>query len=176
MGKRELVLISLFVVVGIVVYNFTAPPPPPGSEGVSFGGIVQKLKRGVQGSREQATSSSRQSLPVDGAVRMVRVNIPRNGVTITGSDRSDIAVEMEVTARGFDQAEAKAAAEAAKVTIEQAGDALVVSTSWTLRDNRQQGFVNDATITIAIPRRLLVRLEPHSGRLTIGDVAGVEVI
>ena len=176
MGKRELVLVALFVVVGIVVYNVTAPPPPPGSEGVSMGGILQKLKRGVQGSREQATATSRQTRPVDSAVRLVRVNIPRNTVTITGSDRSDIAVDMEVIARGFDQAEAKAAADAAKVTIEQVGDALVVTTSWNFRDNRQGGFVNDATITIAIPRRLLVRLEPHSGRLAISDVGGIELI
>ena len=65
MGKRELVLISLFVVIGIVVYQFTAPPPPPGSEGVTFGGIVGKLKREIQatGHRKAARSRRRPSTP-----------------------------------------------------------------------------------------------------------------
>jgi hypothetical protein len=137
MGKRELVLIALFVVMGIVVYQFTAPPPPPGSEGFSFGSMVQKLKRGVQGAREMATAATSQSLPVGASVRLVRLNIPRNNsLTITGSDRADLAVEMQVTARGFDQAEAKAAAAGAKVTIEQAGDAISVTTTWPGRDSR----------------------------------------
>src|SRR5687767_14307606 len=123
MGKRELVLISLFLVVGIIVYQFTAPPPPPGSAGLSFGGLVQKLRREVRGSREAATAQTRQSVAVDAAVRLVRVNLPRNNtLTITGSDRADIAVEMQVTARGFDQAEAKAAADRAQIKIEPAGD------------------------------------------------------
>ena len=177
MGKRELVLISLFVVMGIVVYQFTAPPPPPGAEGFSFGGMVQKLKRGVQGSREMATAVANQSKPVDAAVRLVRLNIPRNNtLTITGSDRADIAVEMQVTARGFDQAEAKAAAAGAQVKIEQVGDAIAVTTVWPARDNRQTGFISDATVTVLIPKRLLVRLEPHAGRLAISDVAGAEVL
>jgi hypothetical protein len=38
------------------------------------------------------------------------------------------------------------------------------------------GFVNQATITIGLPRRLLVHVEPHIGQLSIRDIAGVEVI
>src|SRR4051812_30073738 len=113
MGKRELVLIALFLAVGVVVYQFTAPPPPPGSDSVSMGSIFEKLKRNIHGAQETATASSTQSFPVDREVTLVRLNLPRNNVlTVTGSDRSDISVEMQVTARGFDQAEARAAAQA----------------------------------------------------------------
>jgi hypothetical protein len=177
MGKRELVLIAIFVAVGIAVYQFTAPPPPPGSEGVSFGGIVQKLKREVQGPRETATATASQSRPVEPSVKLVRLNIPRNNaLTITGSDRSDIAVEMQVSARGFNQEEAKAAADGAKIAIEPAGDAVSITTNWAMRQNNQSGFVTEATVTVLLPRRLLVRLEPHTGRLNISDVAGIEVM
>ena len=177
MGKRELVLVAVFLVMGIVVYQVTAPPAAPGSSGVSFGGIVQKLKREVQGSREQATSTSRQTKVVDPGVRLVRLNIPRNNtLAITGSDRTDITVEMEVTGRGFDQAEAKAAASAAGVKLEQAGDAIAVTTVFPARESNRGGFVSDATVTVLLPKRLLVRLEPHAGRLTVSDVAGVEVM
>jgi hypothetical protein len=177
MGKRELVLIALFLVAGVVVYQFTADPPPPGSESVSVGSIFQKLRRNVQGPREAATGTSHESLAVDAEVRLVRINLPRNnGLTITGSDRADIAVEMQVTARGFNQAEARAAADGAKVKIERAGDAIAVTSSWPTRDARQAGFITEGTITINLPKRLLVRMEPHVGRLTIADVAGLEVM
>ena len=177
MGKRELVLAALFIAIGVVVYQFRAAPPPPGSDGVSFGGIVQKLKREVQGARETATATTSESRPVDAAVKLVRLNFPRaNALTITGSDRDDIAVEMQVTARGFNEAEAKAAANGAKIAIEPAGDAIAVSTTWPMRQNSESGFITEGTITVSLPRRLLVRLEPHSGRLAIADVAGAEVM
>lgn len=178
MGKRELVLIALFAALGIVIYQFTAPEPPPGSENVSVGGIFQKLKRQVQGAREVATAESRQSMAVDEGVRLVRINLPSpNDLTITGSDRADIAVEMKVSARGYDQAEAKAAAEGAQVKIEHVGDALAVTTSFPAgRTTARSGFVSTGTVTILLPKRLLVRLEPHTGQLTIRDVGGVEVM
>ena len=179
MGKRELVLIALFAAVGIVVYQFTAPPPPPGSEGVSVGGIFQKLRREMQGARESATAESRETLAVDSAVRLVRVSFPqRNDITITGSDRNDIAVEMKVTARGYDQAEAKAAADAARIKLERTGEAIAVTASGGPIDRRggRGGYVNQGTVTILVPRRLSVRMEPHIGQLFVSDVAGLEVI
>ncbi|HYT64908.1 MAG TPA: hypothetical protein VEL51_00715 [Vicinamibacterales bacterium] len=180
MGKRELVLVALFVAVGVVVYQFTAPPPPPGSEGVSVGGIFQKLKRQMHGAREVASAESHQSLPVDVGVRLVRISFPqRNDVTIVGSDRPDISVEMKVTARGYDQAEAKAAADSAQVKLERAGDAVAVTTAWAMGSGRggpRSGFVNQGTITVNLPKRLFVRVEPHFGELIVRDVAGVELM
>lgn len=177
MGKRELVLVALFVVIGVVVYQFTAPPPPLGSEGVSIGGIVQKIRREVQGSRETATATTAQSRPVDAAAKLVRLNIPRNNALIVkGTDTNQIAVEMQVTARGFTQAEAKTAADGARVSIESAGDAIAVTTDWPMRRNNESGFISEGTITLSLPKRLQVRVEPHAGRLRIEDVAGVEVL
>ena len=177
MGKRELVLVALFVVIGVVVYQVTAPPPPPGSEGVSIGGIVQKIRREVQGSRETATATTAQSRPVDAAAKLVRLNIPRNNALIVkGTDTNQIAVEMQVTARGFTQAEAKTAADGARVSIESAGDAIAVTTDWPMRRNNESGFISEGTITLSLPKRLQVRVEPHAGRLRIEDVAGVEVL
>lgn len=177
MGKRELVLAALFVAIGVAVYQFRAAPPPPGSDGVSFGGIVQKLKREVQGAREAASATTTHAHRVDPSVKLVRLNLPRaNALTITGSDRDEIAVEMKVTARGFNQAEAKAAADAAKITIEPAGDAMSVSSSWPMRQSNESGFISEGTISISLPKRLNIRIEPHSGRMAITDVAGVEVM
>lgn len=177
MGKRELVLIAVFLVMGIGVYQFRAAPPPPGSEGFSIGGLVQKLKREVQGAREVATATSAQSRPVDGPVKLVRLNLPRNNaLIINGTDGTNVSVEMQVTARGFNQAEAKSAADAAKIVIESAGDAIVVTTQWPARQNNESGFVSEATITIGLPKRLHLRVELHSGRLSVSNVAALEVM
>jgi putative adhesin len=179
MGKRELVLIVIFVTLGIVVYQVTAPPPPPGSEGFSLSGVIQNIKRGVQGARETATVDSAQALPVDADVRQIRVNIPRNGeLTITGSDRADVSVKMTVSARGFDQAEAKGVADAAKLTLTREGDAVVVSTNLMLPQTRgrRTGFVDEITITVAIPQRLGVWIAPRPGRLVATNVARAEVM
>ena len=39
MGKRELLLVVGFVIVGVVVYQVTAPPPAPGERGFSLGAV-----------------------------------------------------------------------------------------------------------------------------------------
>lgn len=179
MGKRELVLIALFAAIGIVVYQFTAPPPPPGSEEVSMGGIFQRLKRQVQGPRETVTSEFRDAVEVEAGVRLVRISFAYgNDLTIVGSERSDISVESKITGRGYDQSEAKSIADSAKLRIEHTTDAISMTAAVNPagRRNGPRAFVSQASYTLIIPKRLAVRLEPHSGQLTIRDVASAEIM
>ena len=178
MGKRELVLISVFVALGIVVYQLTAPPPPPGSEGISFSSIFRNMKRGIQGSRESASADSQQTVPIAADVKELRVNIARaSDLTVAGEDRTDVAAEMHATARGFDQAEAKAVANATKLKVEQVGDALVVSLDNTAaRTLPRNNYIAQMTIVLKVPRRLTLRVEPHFGRLIASKLAGAEIM
>jgi hypothetical protein len=178
MGKRELVLIAVFVVLGIGVYQVTAPPPPPGSESISFGGIFRNMRRGIQGARESATADSQQTIPVDAALRELRVNVTRtNDLTVTGEDREDVVAEFHVTSRGFDQAEAKAAAEATKLKLERVGEALVVSLeSSAARSLPRNSNIGQMVILLKVPRRLALRMEPHSGRLVLSRLAAAEIM
>src|SRR4051812_14873945 len=105
MGKRELVLVAVFVALGIGVYQFTAPPSQPGSD-VSISGIFSKLRREMRGARETASGEWTQTAPVDPAVRELRVNLSGpNELTVTGEDRADLGIEIHATGRGYDQAE-----------------------------------------------------------------------
>lgn len=178
MGKRELVLISIFVVLGIAVYRMTAPPPPAGSEGVSISGIVRNIRRGVQGSRESATADTHQTVPVTAEIRELRVNIARmSDITIAGEDRADLAAEMHATARGFDQAEARAVANATTLKVEQVLDALVVSLDTSAaRALPRNTRVAQMAIVLKVPRRLTLRMEPHTGRLILSQLAGGEIM
>jgi hypothetical protein len=175
MGKRELVLIALFLVAGVVVYQVTAPPPPPGSD-LSVGGIFQRIRREMQGARETASGESRKTVSVAPGATLVRITLPRpNDLTITGADRDDISIEMRSVARGFTQAEAKAAADAAMVKAETTGDAIALTGAW--EDHRgPAGYVTQAAITITLPRRLALRLQPHTGLLSVTNVTSIDVV
>ncbi len=177
MGKRELVLIAVFVVLGIGLYEFTAPPPPPGSEGVSLSGIFRNIRRTVHGSRDSASADSAQTAPVDASVKELRVNFARwNDMTVAGEDRTDVAAEMHATARGFNPTEAKAAAEAFRLRLERVGDALVVSLDNSpAQAQPRNSNIAQLSIVLKVPKRLTLRMEPHTGRLIAGKLAGADI-
>jgi len=172
------VLISVFVVLGICVYQLTAPPPPPGSEGASLSGIFRKMKRGIQGARETAAADTQVTAAVDPSVRELRINLNRsNDLTVTGEDRADIAAEMHAMARGFDQAEAKAVANSSVLKIERIGDAMVVSLdSSAARSLPRNNGITQMVIVLKVPKRLALRMEPHSGRLVMSQLTSAEII
>jgi hypothetical protein len=178
MGKRELVLIVVFVVLGFGVYQLTAPPPPPGSEDVSLGGIIGKMKRQIQGAREFAMADSQLTVPVPSGVRELRINTSRsNDLTITGEDRLDLTAELHVTARGYSQEEARTAANATKLKIEPVGDSLVVSLDTSAVRNLPRNIgINQMAIALKVPSRLTLRVEPHSGKLILSKLGGAEIM
>jgi hypothetical protein len=178
MGKRELVLISVFVALGIVVYQFTAPPPPPGSEGVSIGGIFRNLRHGVQGARESATADHAQTMAVDPAVTSLRIGVlPNSDITLTGEDRTDIEAQLHVVARGYEPADAKAAADAVKLKLDRVGEAIVVSLDKdSMTRTPRRGPPAQLKLAIKLPRRLALRMEPHFGPLTASQLASAEIM
>ena len=178
MGKRELVLIAIFVVLGTLVYNFTAPPAAPGSEDVSLGGIFNKVRRGIQGSRETAPAQWTETIAIDSGVRQIRVNVSRpNDMTVTGEDRADIAAELRAVGRGYDQAEARAAAATARLKLERSGDAVVVSFDPAAqRALPKNARIDQLAIVLKVPRRLAIRVEPRTGRFIATNLASAEVM
>jgi hypothetical protein len=178
MGKRELVLISIFLVLGALVYQFTAPPPAPGSEDVSIGGIFNKLRREIHGARETAPAQWTETIAVDADVRMIRLTLSTpNDLTVTGEDRTDIAVELRAVGRGYDQAEAKVAAAAARLRLERSGDAIVISADSAARGSLPKDARIDQVIIVAkVPKRLALRVEPHVGRFIATNLASAEIM
>src|SRR5262245_30860540 len=124
MGKRELLLIVGFVVAGVILYEISAPATAPGA---SFGGIIQNIKRHLQGNRATAEARSSATQPVGHDVRELRVDLAQTDLTITGEDRNDIAADLTVSARGYDDAEARRAADGYKLAFDAVPEAIVLS-------------------------------------------------
>jgi len=167
MGKRELLLIVTFMVLGTVVYQVTASPPDPARASWSFAGMIQKMRREVSGNRASAKHESTFTAPAPASLRELRIVMRSGKITITGEDREDVAFAMEVSSTGYDQAEAERLAKETVVKLDQAG-ALLIATVDFPEAGRQT-----AALEIKVPKRLTLRLDEKSGVLTVSDLAGV---
>ena len=170
MGKRELLLILGFVVLGAIVYQITAPPPRPGEGGMSVGRILADARRAVHGNRGRAEVTHTSTRPVGSSTTELRLLGPLGEVTIQGEDRTDVACEFHVTSTGFDDAEARALADRSTLTIDQAAGSMTLQVDFP-REGRQTG-----ALVVKAPRRLRVRLEQSGSRTSISNVASAEVV
>lgn len=170
MGKRELLLVVAFVIAGVVVYQVTAPPPAPGERSFSVRQLLDNMRRGVQGNRASAESTSTSRHPVDPAVAEIRVSSRMGDLTIIGEDRTDIEAEIHVRSNGFDQAEAQRLAEETTLQVDSAGGRLVASVSYP-RAGRQQTL----RLRLRVPARLRVVLEASGSPLSVTGVAGLDL-
>ena len=175
MGKRELVLVLLFAVLGVVVYQVTAPAPPPGTEGASLSGIWRRFQHHVRGLQSIASADATQAAPADG-VRELRITIPdTSDITVTGDERGDLSATLHAEARGFDDAEARIAVSAPHLRLERAGDAILVRTELSKGLPRSTPPAH-VTLTLKVPRQIAVHVEPNFGTLAISNVASVEAM
>ena len=171
MGKRELVLVLVFIVAGAVVYQVTAPPLAPGQEGFSVGRLIQHFKQAVHGRPIHASVQTARTDPADASTTELRVNVPALDLTVVGEDRTDVASQLTIDSNGIDEQEAQQLAKATTLQVERAGAGLVMTVHFP-REGRQRG-----ALAVRVPKRLLVRIENEnrSGKLDVQHVASVDV-
>jgi len=169
MGKRELLLIVAFVIVGAVVYQATAPPPGPNERSFSFSKIFEHVKREMRGNRAKAETTTETTVEVDATTSEIRVTGLYSEVSITGESRPDVQMRFHVSSNGFDEAEAKRLAGESQVLIDRGGASIRFSSKYP-EAGRQYG-----TLTLLVPRRLLVRVDQGAPRLSIVNVSSVEM-
>ena len=63
MGKRELLLIGAFLLVGAAVYYATAPPGTPNQQGFSVSRILDSVRRELHGNRASSEVKSTTAVP-----------------------------------------------------------------------------------------------------------------
>ncbi len=169
MGKRELLLILGFVVVGTIVYQLTAPAPLPGQSRFSVGRIVESIRREMSGNRASAELTLNASHAVPAGIRELRVTLQNTPVTITGEDRTDIASELWIRSTGYDEAEAKTLAGQAILTVEPAGPTVTVSLKYPDAGSQR------GRLRLRVPSGMLVSFGPTNVRIEISGTSGVEL-
>jgi hypothetical protein len=170
MGKRELLLIGGFVLVGCLVYWSTAPAAAPGERGFSLATIMDRVHREIRGNQSSAELTTSTTLKLTPGVSEVRFEIDRAPATIIGEDRTDIACELTVWSNGYDEAEAKRLAGETIIKTSDAGASLVLGISYP-EPGRQR-----AALTVRLPETLAVRVQPSRAKLDISNVASVELV
>ena len=77
MGKRELLLIVGFIMVGTMVYFATAPEPAPGQQGFSLSRIVDHVRREIRGNPGSAEVTTSTTIPLKASITELRFDDPR---------------------------------------------------------------------------------------------------
>jgi hypothetical protein len=170
MGKRELLLIAAFVVLGVVVYQVSAPPPAPGERGFSIRRIFDNVRRELQSNRSSAVVTTTTTHPADAQLTELRLRPGGGDLTITGEARDTIEAELQVRSSGPDDAEAEKLARRTQLKLDRAGGSLNAEVSYPV-----EGRQRLERMVLRIPSRLRVRIEPFGGALTITDVAEAEI-
>ena len=169
MGKRELLLVGVFIVLGAVVYQVTAPPADPARPGFSIGRLISEMRREVRGQRESAEDTRTTSIPVPASVTEVRVNLRSATITVTGEDRADIVADFHVRSSGYDKAEAERLVKESQLLVDEAGALIILSGKFP-EAGRQT-----PTLTLKVPKRLGIRLDEKNGPLKVDSVGSVTV-
>lgn len=162
MGKRELGLILGFVVVGILVWQFTAPKAE--GEGFSISRLISEARREMAPRNASAEVVTSPSIPIDASINEIRLTLSAGGeVTIKAEDRADIGAELKVVSDGIDEAEAKKLAAESGLKVSRFADSVVVG--WTFPDPGRQV----PKLTLLVPVRLRLQLEGR-GNATVSGV------
>jgi hypothetical protein len=167
MGKRELLIIVGFVIVGAIAYQVAAPPAT-GESGFSFSNFFNEARREIRGNPGSGKFVHTASVPVPDGLREVRIIGVTEQVKVIGEDRKDIDYEFTVSSNGEDDAAALGYAKETKLTRDDLGDSMVFRTEYPKPGSQR------STIVMRVPSRLAVRVESTVGA-DVSNVAGVHM-
>ena len=166
MGKRELLIIIIFVAIGTVAYQFTAPPAT-GDRGFSFSKIFSEARREMRGNPGNGKYVHKASIPVPAGVREIRLIAVSEGVKILGDSKGDtVDYEFTVNSNGPDDATALGYAKESVLERDDLGDSMVFRAVYPKPASQR------STITMHVPSRVAVRVESSLG----ADISGVAAV
>ncbi len=121
MGKRELLLLVVFVVLGLGVYQVSAPAAEADAPGFSLSRLMQMAKAHLHGAQVRKTVTSTVTLAVDPAVTTLDLGDIRGTVVVAGSDRDDVEVRVDASIGGMDEADIVQQEKALRVALTTSG-------------------------------------------------------
>lgn len=166
MGKRELVLIVGFLLLGTVLYQVTAPPSPEGS-GFSWRGMMDNIRRHVGPRHEYLADERTVPLPIDPATTEVRVTGVRV-LHVEGTDEKAATASVQVYSTAPNEQEARALGKRTGLKTNVSGDILSLEFDYPPEERQR------TTMTLKLPKRLRVRVRGVAA-FDAKTVAGVEL-
>lgn len=169
MGKRELLLLVVFVVLGVGVYQVAAPAAPADAPGFSLSRLVQMAKSHFHGPAIRRTVTRTARLTPSAGVTTVDLGDIRAAIIVEGSDREDVQVTLEAMIGAMDEADATRQEQAMTLAIDSAADRAVVSvkTDETMRQPRFE-------LRVELPHRMAVSLGGR-GSADVRSVSGLRL-
>jgi len=168
MGKRELLIIAAFVVIGAAAWRLTAPPAPPGGRSFSLDTLSEIWRnRNSPQPAGHAVVATHGTIEVAATLSELRLSSVFE-VIVEGGDRTDIAWSLDAEARGNTDEVARKAAERILLQHDDLGNVLAISV------RGPEDTPRTSTLTLQVPSRLAVRVE-SARRTRISSVAGVRL-
>jgi hypothetical protein len=183
MGKRELLLLVVFVVLGVGVYQVSAPAAPADGPGFSLSRLVQMARSHFSGPAVRRTVTRTATFQPPSDVTTLNLGEIRGAVMIEGADREDIEVRIEAMLGGLDEADLKRQEEALRVELKSEGPEATTAVSFD-----QTGRTPRIEMHVLMPRRLkaeiagrgsaevrgvaALHLDEFRGELTTEDLRG----
>ncbi|MEO8484593.1 MAG: hypothetical protein ABI634_20485 [Acidobacteriota bacterium] len=167
MGKRELLIVAAFVIIGAVAYHVTAPAPEPGQRAFSFSALVDSWRSRGRGPRGRGKATTTGTIPVGMSLTELSVS-GVSTVSVTAEPRADVAWALDVESAGPDDAIAERAAKAVVFRSDEMGNVLALAA----RGPRESG--QGTTLRLQVPKRLSVRLD-GARRITAVGLAALRL-
>ena len=167
MGKRELLLISGFAVIGLLVYQLTMPATA--DTGGGFGAWWARVRSHVAQNWVEQHYERKDEVKVPAAVRTVAVQLDRASVTILGEARDTLAVDLSGVVYGGDEEMAKALEQ--QITVGVTTDGPLMKLALTLPKRDDLARRPRVQLTLRVPARLGIELRLGGGELDVTNVA-----
>ena len=170
MGKRELLIITAFVVMGVAAYQLAAAPTADRRRRFSLATLMDHFREETTGRRASTSVTTEGTIALVPPVGEVRVSSVTK-VTIQGADRRDVGYTLTVEASGPDEAAARRQAERTLLTQDLIGSVL------SLRANAPREGRQVVSLVLNVPRTLRLRVESAGGgsSLDASDVADLQL-
>jgi hypothetical protein len=163
MGKRELLIVAAFVIIGAVAYHVTAPPTRAGERGFSLTALREAFRNHGRGPRGRGRATTTGAVGLAAAISELSVS-GVSTVLVTAEPRTDVAWTFDVESSGPDDASAERAAKAMVFLHDEMGNVLALAA----RGPRASG--QGTTLRLQVPTRLDVRLD-GARRVTASGLA-----
>ncbi|WP_239488767.1 DUF4097 domain-containing protein [Luteitalea sp. TBR-22] len=160
----------VFVLLGVGVYQVTAPAAPADAPGFSLGRLMDMAKAQFHGPQARRTVARTATLVPGAEVAVLDLTGVPGPVVVEGTDRPDILVRLDATLGGLDAEDLDKQEKALTIALESAGPEARVRFGHDVRGRRLR-----LELRIDVPRRLKVRLGDTRMSAEVRGVAGLDL-